>query len=116
MRVYETLCEIAQQVEIKGSCSSIVDRVEELAGLKNLSGGKYFVLPIIGKKSIQRYNLRKELVSANFHEVWIHEDSEGALFVVDVDSPEQVYRGKDHYRKECFLFPESVVLQYFEEP
>ena len=111
MTVHETLCEIAQQVEINGSCVGLVDQVEELAGRIPLYGLRICLKPKTGSHLV-RVNRLGEKRRTNWHEAWYFEEDPG--FIVDPDSPDKVYP-MERYPRECFENPDNVLIELVEE-
>ena len=105
----DILLEIANQVELKGSCSSIVDVVDELAAQKNLYGQRVCISSKT-KQPVVRINSQGARRSTNWHEAWYHRDG----FIVDPDSVSKVYPS-DKYKEECFENSEDLLIELVEE-
>ena len=107
---YNKLVEIADSVEIDGSCSSIMDKVMGEASKRGIYGLTIYAKPINGEERIRRFNSKGEVKSANWQDVFFLREG----FIIDVDSPDKVYPVGD-YVKKCFINPENVELRLFEE-
>ena len=107
---YNTLVEIANSIEIDGSCSGIMDKVMEKAAERGIYGLTVYAGPIKGE-SVFRINSKGRVMEANWQDVF-YMPKEG--YIIDVDSPNKVY-SIDEYIKKCFKNPDNVELIHFEE-
>lgn len=105
MPLYDTLCEIAEQIEIEASCQGTAQAVNLAAIEKGIFGRRVLFQSSDGK-ALYRIDSNGRPKSFNWHEVLLFEESQD-YYVIDIDSPNKVYILED-YKERCFPNQDNI--------